>query len=86
MPPPPNGNVQRTALVPLQTTIPLPNDVGRTPVAGAPVQASGNVAPAAAATPALQPQDTWVSQAMMRGLDRYRDMMRQQEQQQQPGT
>jgi len=86
MPPPPNGNIQRTAMVPLQTTIPLPNDVSRTPVVATTVQAPANVAPAPAATPAVQPQDTWVSQAMMRGLDRYRDMMRQQEQQQQPGT
>ncbi len=85
MPPPPNGNVQRTALVPLQTTIPLPNDVSRTPVVPVAVQTPGNLAPAPAATPPVQPQDTWVSQAMMRGLDRYREMMRQQEQQQ-PGT
>ncbi|HTY69433.1 MAG TPA: hypothetical protein VMH36_22450 [Alphaproteobacteria bacterium] len=85
MPPPPNGNVQRTALVPLQTTIPLPSDVSRTPVVPVAVQTPSNVAPAPAATPAVQPQDTWVSQAMMHGLDRYREMMRQQEQQQ-PGT
>ncbi len=85
MPPPPNGNVQRTALIPLQTTIPLPNDASRTPAVAAVVQAPSNVAPAPAASPAVQPQDTWVSQAMMRGLDRYRDMMRQQEQQQ-PGS
>ncbi len=83
--PPPNGNVQRTALVPLQTTIPLPSDVSRTPVVPVAVQTPSNLAPAPAATPAVQPQDTWVSQAMMRGLDRYREMMRQQEQQQ-PGT
>ena len=83
MPPPPSGNVQRTALVPLQTTIPLPNDVSRAPVVAAVVRTPGNVAPAPAAAPAVQPQDdTWVSQAMMRGLDRYRDMMRQQDQQQ----
>jgi hypothetical protein len=83
MPPPPNGNATRTALVPLQTTIPLPNDVSRTPVVAAVVQAPGNVAPTPAAASSIQAQDdTWVSQAMMRGLDRYRDMMRQQEQQQ----
>jgi hypothetical protein len=89
MPPPPNGNAQRTALVPLQTTLPLPNDVSRAPVVAAVVHAPENVAPAPATPAAVQPQDTWVSQAMMRGLDRYRDMMKQQEQQQgqqQPGT
>jgi hypothetical protein len=94
VPPPPNGNAQRTAFVPLQTTLPLPNDVTRAPVVAAAVHPPETVAPApaATATASTQPQDTWISQAMMRGLDRYRDMMRQQDQQQgqkqdpQPGS
>lgn len=80
-----NGAQLRNTPVPLQTTAPLPNEASRAPVVPAMVQTPANVAPAAAAAPATpQPQDTWVSDAMMRGLDRYRDMMRQQQSQQSP--
>lgn len=86
--PPPtgaNGAQLRNNPVPLQTTIPLPGaeTTAHAPVVPAMVQTPANAAPAAAApAPASQqPQDTWVSEAMMRGLDRYRQMMRQQEQQ-----
>ena len=89
--PPPagaNGAQINNTPVPLQTTIPLPGSEGtvHAPVVPALVQTPANVAPATPAATAQQ-QDTWVSQAMMRGLDRYRDMMRQQEQpQQQPSS
>lgn len=69
--------------VPLQASAPLPGEVNRAPVV--PNMTPGAATPAtAAAAPAAQSQDTWVSQAMMRGLDRYRQMMIQQEQQSDP--
>jgi hypothetical protein len=77
-----NGAQLRNAPVPLQTSIPLPGDSARATAVAAMVQMPSTAVAPAAATPAVKPQDTWVSQAMMRGLDRYRDMMRQQEEQQ----
>lgn len=80
MPPPAgaNGATLRNTPVPLQTTVPMPGETVHAPVVPPVAQTPANVAPAAAA-PAPQPQDTWVSQAMMRGLDRYREMMRQEQ-------
>lgn len=88
-----NGMEFHNNPVPLQTTIPLPGEVSHPPVvpnmtpAAATATATATAAPASTTTPgntasASQAQGTWVSQAMMRGLDRYRQMMIQQEQQQ----
>jgi hypothetical protein len=73
-----------TAPVPLQTTVPLA-DFARTPMT--PTQALAGVpaspSAAAGAVPAAAPADGgegWVSQAMLRGLDRYREMKKLQEQ------
>jgi hypothetical protein len=71
--------------VPLQTSTPLPGEVNRTPVVPN-LTPTATTPTAPAATPAAQSQDTWVPQAMMRGLDRYRQMMIQQEQQQAPAA
>ena len=79
-----NGTVRNTP-VPLQTTVPLAGDVAHmaltplvAPTAAAP---ASNQAPAPS-TPAAatDPSESWVAQAMMRNLDRYRDMMKQQNQ------
>lgn len=63
----------RSAPIPLQTTVPLVSDMTRTPVvaatAGQPVAAA-----AASASPESVGSDNWISQAMLRGLDRYREM------------
>ncbi len=84
----------RNEPVPLQTTVPIVGEFTRTqPIAAAaaaPVAQSGSsaVTPAAtvatAAMPTDQSADSWVAQAMMAGLDRYREMMQRQQQSSQP--
>ena len=80
----------RSAPVPLQTTLPLVADRVRTPAAQtspSPEMIAAQAASASGATTgdAQSGGDTggdkndWVSAEMLRGLDRYRDMKRQQE-------
>jgi hypothetical protein len=45
-----------------------------------PVTTPATAVPVPAAEPAPNPADSWISQAMMRGLDRYREMKKLQDQ------
>ena len=71
----------RNAPVPFQTTVPLANDVAHMAITP-PVTTATTAVPAAtsATEPPPNPADSWISQAMMRGLDRYRDMKKLQDQ------
>jgi hypothetical protein len=69
----------RNTPVPFQTTVPLSNDVAHMAVTP-PVTTPATAVPVPAAEPAPNPADSWISQAMMRGLDRYREMKKLQDQ------
>jgi hypothetical protein len=67
-----NGAAQK-APVPLELTMPGAADLRRAPyVPAAPVAAT----PDTAAATSGKPSEDWVATAMMRGLDRYREMKR----------
>jgi len=79
----------RNAVVPLQTTVPIGNEIGQAAIvpavarqpamAAIPASASSSDSPASSGSP-----DNWMAQAMMRGLDRYREMKKIQDQGPQP--
>lgn len=74
---PSTGNTPlRNTPIPLQTTVPLPTEFARAPVLPASNTAAAASQPAGdgTAAPASSASEDWVSQAMLRGLDRYRDM------------
>lgn len=82
---PSNGAPIRNTPVPFQTTVPLASGVAQMAITPAVAQNTANL-PAPAPESPPNPADTWISQAMMRGLDRYRDMKKLQDQGQRSNT
>jgi len=88
MPAASNGPLRNNA-VPLQTTVPIGNEIGQAAIvpavarqpamAAVPAGASAGDSPASSGSP-----ENWMAQAMIRGLDRYRQMKKAQDQGPQP--